>query len=315
MRIERYTAGYRPLWDEFVRNSANATFLHLRDYMDYHSHRFTDNSLMAYNEKGRLVALLPANVTGSTVISHQGLTYGGWLVARRHCATPDMLHVWHSAVDFLRGEGVETLIYKAIPWIYPRYPSDDDIYALFRLGAVVDSCSVSSAIALDERPVDNESSRQAIKRCEAAGVYVIQSDDYACFMDMLACRLKERYDAVPVHSVDEIKLLAQRFPEAIKLFMAFDGEHRPLAGTIIYLAGRVVHTQYIATTEQGRRINVLPMLMKHIMERHSSGHRYFDFGISCEEGGRVLNHGLVSQKYGLGGRPVAYTAYRLPIIK
>ena len=32
----------RRRWNEFVLLSRNATFLHLRDYMDYHADRFAD---------------------------------------------------------------------------------------------------------------------------------------------------------------------------------------------------------------------------------------------------------------------------------
>ena len=77
--VRRYTPADKPLWDGFVALSKNATFLHYRDYMDYHSDRFNDFSLMAF-DGGRLLALLPANLSGDTLYSHQGLTFGGWLM-------------------------------------------------------------------------------------------------------------------------------------------------------------------------------------------------------------------------------------------
>lgn len=53
-----------------------------RRYMDYHSDRFADNSLMFYNEKtGKLYALLPANRCGDVLYSHQGLSYGGLVMS------------------------------------------------------------------------------------------------------------------------------------------------------------------------------------------------------------------------------------------
>ena len=47
--------------------------------MDYHNHRFTDYSVMIYKEN-ELYALLPANKVGDKVISHQGLTYGSFVL-------------------------------------------------------------------------------------------------------------------------------------------------------------------------------------------------------------------------------------------
>ena len=73
-------------WDEFVARSRNATFLHYRDYMDYHSDRFHDHSLIFLSDKGKIVALLPANAAGEALYSHQGLTYGGMLVSMKSTA-------------------------------------------------------------------------------------------------------------------------------------------------------------------------------------------------------------------------------------
>ena len=40
---------------------------------------------------------------------------------------------------------------------------------------------------------------------------------------------------------------------------------------------------------------------------------YFDFGISTEENGRVLNSGLIDQKEGFGARGVVHDHYELDI--
>ena len=41
------------------------------------------------------------------------------------------------------------------------------------------------------------------------------------------------------------------------------------------------------------------------------GRRYFDFGISNEDGGRYLNRGLAAQKEGFGGRAVVHDFYEV----
>ena len=57
--IERYTPAKKDEWDQFVRQSKNGTFLFLRDYMDYHSDRFADFSLVARDGE-KIIAVLPA---------------------------------------------------------------------------------------------------------------------------------------------------------------------------------------------------------------------------------------------------------------
>ena len=56
-------------WDRFCYTAKNATFLFQRDFMDYHSDRFTDHSLMMYKDE-ELIAVLPANIKDRTVYSH-----------------------------------------------------------------------------------------------------------------------------------------------------------------------------------------------------------------------------------------------------
>ena len=44
--IRKYTADKKEAWNKFVNKAKNSTFLFDRNYMDYHSDRFNDNTLM-----------------------------------------------------------------------------------------------------------------------------------------------------------------------------------------------------------------------------------------------------------------------------
>ena len=95
MTIIPYSINRKETWDAFVENSKNGTFLLQRNFMDYHSDRFFDCSLLIYDgvspddeyKENRLttkalVAVFPANYDEhkKCVYSHQGLTYGGLIV-------------------------------------------------------------------------------------------------------------------------------------------------------------------------------------------------------------------------------------------
>src|SRR5690606_10487106 len=75
-KIQKYQPTDISLWNNFVAQSKNGTFLFRRDFMDYHQDRFQDYSLLIF-EDNKLVAVFPANKVGNTIYSHQGLTYGG----------------------------------------------------------------------------------------------------------------------------------------------------------------------------------------------------------------------------------------------
>lgn len=290
--------------------SRQRSFLFNRGYMDYHADRFCDFSLMAY-DGGRLVALLPANRVGSTVYSHQGLTYGGWLTLDGMTATM-MLRVWREAVGFLSSLGVERLVYKCVPWIYSMMPSDEDRYALFRMGARWESCQVASVVDLRGGWRFDSNARRNAAKAARGGVRVVESCDFVRFWPVLEDVLSSRYGVGPVHSLAEIELLKGRFPRNIKLVVALSAEGEVLAGVVLYLTERVAHVQYIASSPRGRELGALALIFSEVMQE-CGGFDYFDFGTSCEMGGRYLNEGLLRQKSGFGGRGVAYESFAVDL--
>lgn len=311
LEIIKYNSQYKSEWDEFVKGAKNGSFLFLRDYMEYHSDRFTDFSLVALKD-GKICGLLPANIKGETVYSHQGLTYGGWVTSAKGLSAPEMLEMWSIMKDFLRAEGVKKLVYKSMPHIYHIYPAEEDLYALFLSNAKIETTLISSVLDLQHRLPFDRSPRRGINSALQNGVKVCESDDYAGFWDVLCERLHDKYDSKPVHSLQEMLLLKSRFPENIRLFTAvYEGEI--VAGIILYLSETAAKAQYCATTENGRKLRVLPAMYDHILNSLPETCRYFDFGTSNEDGGKILNNGLINQKYSYGGRAVVYTTYSIEI--
>lgn len=311
--VERYAPRMAGEWNALVAASRNATFMHDRRYMDYHADRFDDFSLVARDGKGRALALLPACRKGDTLSSHAGLSYGGWLLPDRRCDALDMLEIWDAMTVLLRASGVKELIYKPSPHIYHRRPAEEDLYALARAGGQIASTLVSSVIDLDDPLPMDQGSRQRVRKALADPSIVIgESDRWADFHGVLTRLLASRYGAVPVHSLAELTMLHDRFPENIRLYTATDRESgEVLAGVVLYVSQTVAHSQYTAAAPRGKELSVVPGIYSHIISRWQGRVRWLDFGTSNEDGGREVNAGLLRQKCSYGGRAVAYTTYRL----
>ncbi len=299
-------------WDEFVKSCRNATFLHQRGYMDYHSDRFTDCSLVALRD-GKWCAVLPACIDGDTLYSHRGLTYGAWLVPLKHFDATVMIEVMDAAVEWMQINGIKHLVYKPVPHIYHHYPCEEDLYALFRHHATLVETNISTTIDLAcPLPLDrgNKSGANAARK---AGIAVEQSEDWEGFWHLLSSLLDERYGTRPVHSLEEMRLLQGRFPENIKLYTAtLDGEL--LAGVVMYLSHPVAHCQYIGASPRGKDNKALTLLFSYLIDEYKrQDYRYFDFGISNEDHGRYLNEGLVRQKSRLGGRGIVYNTFDITL--
>ena len=132
--VRKYQTSDYPLWNEFVANAKNATFLFHRDFMEYHQDRFEDFSLLVFDEKNHLKAILPANKVGNILYSHQGLTYGG-LVLSQQIKLQEVIKMLHSIFKFLNENVIYSLQLKQLPTIYHESPSDEIEYLSFILNA------------------------------------------------------------------------------------------------------------------------------------------------------------------------------------
>lgn len=308
MEIRRYRREDKELWNSFVSKARNATFLFDRNYMDYHADRFDDNSFMFYH-KGKLKAVLPANVAGDTLYSHQGLTYGGLLLDKK-ATVEDVLECFDSLNSWLRENGISKVVYKALPWIYQQYPSEEDLYALtWKCKAQLISRNIASTIIIDNKLKFAESRKSGIRKALSLNIEVGESNDVDGFWHILEDNLGNRYNAKPVHTSSEMKLLMSRFPNNIRLYVAkMNGEI--VGGTLIYVTPQVVHTQYISASVEGKKHGALDLLFDYIINKVYANCRYFDFGKSTEQGGAYLNEPLIFQKEGFGGRGVCYDWYQ-----
>ena len=302
-----YTIENAVLWNSFIDTSKNGTFMLKRGYMEYHSDRFRDCSVLFW-EGDTLVAVMPASLHGNELRSHGGLTYGG-VICNRRMTTPKMLEVFDAMRSFMHERGISSLLYKCIPRIYHSYLADEDLYALTKNGATLIRRDLSTAIDLTDKIGFSELRRRGVKKALKNGLEVRQTYDYDRYIELLTQVLAQHHGVRPVHNSEELRLLADRFPSIIKLFCAYKNENM-YAGVLIFDTPQCIHAQYIVNSDDGRTIGALDLVMDYLINTYSNGKHYFDFGISTEDGGEFLNTGLVGQKEMFGGRAVVYDFYQ-----
>ena len=308
IEIRRYNPINADLWDTFVERSKNGTFMLKRGYMDYHADRFVDHSLMFY-DCDKLVAVLPASQHESELRSHGGLTYGG-LITSTDIRAQQVIDIFMALKEYMKEQSITSLLYKRVPMIYYQYPSDEDLYALYRIGAQLVRRDISSTIYLPSKIKFSERRKRGSKQATKQGIIVKQSIDYVGYIDMLSEILQKYHDTKPVHNASELELLASRFPENIKLYAAYKDD-KMLAGVVVFETDKVVHAQYIANSDEGRQCGALDAVMDYLINQQYADKEYFDFGVSTEHNGMYLNEGLVTQKQEFGGRGIAYDFYEI----
>lgn len=304
--VEKYNPTKKQEWDNFVSSSKNGTFLFMRDYMDYHADRFTDYSLMVY-KKAKLVALLPANIVGDTVYSHQGLTFGG-ITHSPTDTSLEFLSFFDEINNYLEDQKIKTVVYKAIPQVYKSTFGDEEYYAMFKVDATLAACNLSSCLDLSKPAKVSRNRTRNHKKAIAGGLITERSQDLSSFWNIMEENMQERFQKKPVHSLEEMSLLINKFPNNIELWVT-KKEDAILAGAILYKFNDVIKVQYAHASKEGKLTGAIDSIYFKIIEEFKISHRYIDFGTSNTDNGHLTNEGLLNQKESFGARGIIFNTY------
>ena len=307
--IRRYTLEDYAIWNNFISSAKNATFLFHRDFMEYHSDRFQDYSLLVFDED-KLISVLPANKTDNTLFSHQGLTYGGFVFDPK-IKLGEVIGITKAALQFLHQNNITTFQLKLIPSIYNTFFSEEIEYALFLAEAKLIRRDCLSVIDLTKTFSFSRERKRCVKRGEKNNLVIKEELKFDLFWsEILIPNLAKRHNAKPVHSVDEISKLQQRFPRNIRHFNVYH-EDKIVAGTTVFITDTVAHPQYISGNEQRSELGSLDFLYDYLISEVFAAKNFFDFGISHEENGRKINEGLLFWKESFGAKTTVQDYYEV----
>lgn len=309
--VRRYTDTDKKLWNDFLENSRTNQFLLSRNFMEYHKDRFEDYSLMVFEDKN-LVAIFPANIKSNIVVSHAGLTFGGFIVAQNE-ATRNTIQYFGKLLHYMNEQSVERIIFKQSPSFYSSPCQDEVDYAMFLADAKLYRVDIAYAINQQINPKIQyqERRKRAIKKAQKNGVVIKETTDFSVFWNqILTPNLQSRFGVNPVHSLSEIEKLSSDNPNRIRQFEAWENGVL-MAGATVFETPSVAHAQYISASDEGRKNGAIDLLFHHLISETFAGKEVFDFGIVNEEEGRKINFGLLDWKEGFGARAYAHRFYEI----
>jgi len=307
--IKRYESIDYKNWNAFIGKAKNATFLFHRDFMEYHNDRFLDYSLIVL-DKEKWVAVLPANVVGKEVFSHQGLTYGG-LVYNEKIKLASVIEIFKGILAFLNEYKIEKLQLKLIPSIYHQKPAEELNYALFLAEAKLTRRDSMAVIDLSKPYTLSNIRKRGIKSGRNNHLSIKEIHVFEDFWnEILIPNLDKRHQVTPVHSLQEITKLKELFPENIRQFNVYENGII-VAGTTIFESSTVAHCQYISGKEDKNDLGGLDLLFHHLITEVFKNKRFFDFGTSNENQGRKLNNGLSYWKESFGASIIVLDFYEV----
>ncbi len=311
LEVRLYDPTLKPVWDNFLENCKNATFLFKRDFMDYHKNRFDDFSMMIYRGS-KLIALVPANIDLNNIYSHQGLTYGGILIHSDSKFT-EYFEIFSEVHSFLKKKSINYFFVKQIPKIYNLNFNDELDYLSFITNSENYRKDIISVINLQSDFKIAKDRINGYKRGVKNLLEFREAHDFDDFWnELLIPNLAKKYSVNPVHSLDEIGLLKSRFKSNIRQFNVYE-ENKIVAGTTIFQTKNVVHVQYTASNSKKNILGSLDFLFYKLITDVYSKHKYFDFGTSNEKDGKKINQGLIYWKEGFGARSLTQNFYKFDV--
>jgi hypothetical protein len=277
--------------------------------MEYHADRFTDYSLLVFDNQ-KLVSVIPAHLVGDTLFSHQGLTYGGFVFSET-IKLPQVIAITKSVLQYLNQNNIITFQLKLVPSIYHTTFAEEIKYALFLAEATLIRRDCLSVITLTKPYVISKTRKEAIRRGLKNGLVIKEESKFKLFWDqILTPNLYKKHQAKPVHTVEEIMQLYQKFPENIRHFNVYH-EDKIVAGTTVFVTDKVAHPQYISGNAQKNELGSLDYLYHFLIREVFQDKNYFDFGISHEDNGRKINEGLLFWKESFGAKTTVQDFYEV----
>ncbi|MCL4417627.1 MAG: GNAT family N-acetyltransferase [Actinobacteria bacterium] len=280
-----------------------------RNYIEYHSDRFKDHSLILMKDK-KVISLFPAEENKKEISSHNGLTYGG-LILKDGTSIFDVLTCFYFILKYYHGLGIKQVSYKTIPFFYHAIPSFEDQYAIFVARGKLIRIDTYLITKISKEYDLQYRRERGIKKALKGGIKIIETNDLRDFWtEVLSPNLMTRFRVKPSHSIEEIELLKKRFPQNILHFNAiYNG--KVVAGTTIFIKNKVVHAQYISGNDIGRETGAIDLLFYHLLTKVFKDYEWFSFGTTNENHGKKINIGLTQWKEGFDAKVIPHYFYKI----
>ncbi|MCX7729473.1 MAG: hypothetical protein N2203_08380 [Bacteroidia bacterium] len=153
-----------------------------------------------------------------------------------------------------------------------------------------------------------ERRKRNIKKAEKNSVQIKIDNNFKDYWkQILEPNLWERYKTKPVHSLEEILLLHQKFPEHILQANAYI-QDKMVAGITLFIFEQTAHCQYISSIDEGRTSGAIDLLFFRMIEHFKSQKKYFSMGTSNNDG-NDLNLGVSEYKEGFDAKIYAHFHY------
>jgi len=282
LKIKKYQPKYINEWNKFILNSNNGTLFHNQQFIAYHiNRRFIDCSLMIYYNN-KLIALFPAAMKDDvTVFSHPGASHGG-LVIKTNLDFSILNDIIKEIDSFYKRKKNKFIFIINTPKIYYKNLHDSLDYLLQWNGYNQEELYISHVVSLLDAPVHQLLSKRKQRYIKNKNhqYKFIESADFNDFYVLLE-KNKKIYNALPTHSLEELKKLNALFPNQVKLFLSKNNNTTVGGSLLFFINPRVCLVFYNVVSNQHRSSQLSTFQFYSAMKiAKEQGCEIVDFGVS-----------------------------------
>jgi hypothetical protein len=293
MRIEKYKDSHKYIWDTFISKSDDGQFIFYRDFIEYHKARFEDHSILVFDQ-GKLIAVIPACFKENAIYAHPGLPFSA-IILSKSCKWSIWPQVIEAILNYLKEQKFRLFSLTIIPTYYSLVAEETQVYFLRNSGFKLANQKLSCVIALSPK-FKHQISEKIPKYISETALIEFESKHYESFHDLLVNKLDEKYKSAPLHTLEEILTLKNKFSDNIELVCAFFKDEL-VGGILLFKYKTTFKAQYIISIKN----NISDLLIRSIIEKYKSQYNYFDLGTSNSLENGQLNMGNLEFKIKRGG--------------
>ena len=305
---------HESVWDSFVKSSNNGTLFHLRKFLSYHKNRNFNDCSYIFKNKDKIEGLFSGAVINNVLHSHPGASFGGFIHNDLSFDSSNLMI--ELIIQEATKNDLKEIIIIPTPFIYYKNYQEVVEYCLYNKGFKDIEYYISSFVDLNNNLFNQMHSRKKryIKKYHDQ-VEIKLSDDLDSFYPILV-ENKKKHKALPTHSLEELKILMDRFPDQIKLLLTYKND-KVIGGSLNFITNNhtcILFYNMIDYEYQNMQIASLQIYESLIWAKENNL-KFFDIGVSqIYENEKIIPHvSLINFKEQFGAKTMIRKVMKLKL--
>lgn len=305
---------HKDIWDSYVSSSNNGTIFHMRKFLSYHQDRSFEDCSYIFKNKDKIEGLFSGAIVNDILHSHPGASFGGFI--HNDLSFDSSNKMIDQLIDSAKKNNLKEIVIIPTPFIYFQNYHEVIEYCLYNKGFRDIEYYISSFVDLKADLFKQMHTRKKryIKKYNNE-VEIMLSEDLDSFYPILI-QNKKKHNALPTHSLSELKSLMKKFPNHIKLLLTYK-DNKVIGGALNFITNShscILFYNMIDYNFQNMQISTL-QIYESLKWAKENNLTFFDIGVSqLYDNEQIIPHAsLINFKEQFGAKTMIRKVMKLKL--